>query len=153
LKADNWPYEHLDGFPYVLAVYDEMNDEIYGEGLPFAMEDQQLELNRIRTAEFDHRRNFGRPRLAGNRNAIDELELAQLQSGTDEDAVVNGPDAITPIPYPSIPPDNYQVENVIKEDIRTLIGADQLTQGGNLPSRTSATEINTRSGYTGMKVD
>lgn len=153
LVAENWPYEHLDGFPYVLAVYDEMNDEIYGMGLPWAMEDQQLELNRIRTAEFDHRRNFGKRRLAINRNAISETELAKLQRGVDGDVVVDGPDAIRPIEYPSLPPDNYKVEASIKEDIRVLIGADQLTQGGKLPGRTSATEINARAGYTGMKIE
>lgn len=153
LVAENWPYEHLDGFPYVLAVYDELNDELYGLGLPWAMEDQQLELNRIRTSEFEHRRNYGRRRLAINRNAIDETELAKLQRGDDGDVLVTGPDAISPIEYPQLPGDNYKVEATIKEDIRTLIGADQLTQGGNLPSRTSATEINARAGYTGMKIE
>jgi hypothetical protein len=153
LVAENWPYPHLDGFPYVLATYDELNDEMYGLGLPWAMEDQQLELNRIRTAEFEHRRNFGQQRLALNRNAISETELAKLQTGSTDDVVVDGPDAIKPIEYPQLPPDNYQVEGIIKEDIRNLIGADQLTQGGNLPGRTSATEVNTRSGYTGMKID
>ena len=153
LISENWPYDHLDGFPFVMAVYDELNDEIYGLGLPFAMEDQQLELNRIRTAEFEHRRNFGRRRLQILRNALDETELAKLQSGSDADVVVNTIDAIKPIEYPTLPTDNYKVESTIKEDIRLLVGADQLTQGGNLPSRTSATEINTRANYTGMKIE
>jgi hypothetical protein len=153
LLAENWPFPYLDGFPYVLAVYDELNDEIYGLGLPFAMEDQQLELNRIRTAEFQHRRDYGRARLQIQRNALDPAELAKLQAGHDGDVVVNVAGAISPIETPTLPADNYKVEEIIHGDVRNLIGADQLTSGANLPSRTSATEVNARSQYTGMKIE
>lgn len=153
LLAENWPYEHLDGFPYVLAVYDELNDEVYGLGLPAAMEDQQFELNRIRTAEFEHRRRFGKIRLQRQKGAIDPLNVAKLLSGEDCDIEVNQMDGLKAFEMPQLPTDNYKVEEIIKEDIRLLIGADQLTNGGSLPSRTSATEINARSGYTGMKIE
>jgi hypothetical protein len=154
LVAENWPYPHIDGFPFVMAVFDEQNDEIYGLGLPWFMEDQQLELNRIRTGEYNHRRKFGQRRLGIQKNSMDPDELAKLQRGDDGDIFVNTSprEAIQAFDNPALPADNYKVEEIIKEDVRQLTGADALTSGGDLPSRTSATEINARGNYTGLKI-
>lgn len=154
LLVEGNPFPYLDGFPYVFGVYDEFNDELYGQGLPAVLEDQQLELNAIRTGQFQHRRRYSEVLLQVAENALASGQLAALQNGTHRGTVlVKEMDAIKAVQQPQLPTDGQQIEASIMEDMRNLSGGDQLTSGANLPSRTSATEVNARAGYTGMKIE
>lgn len=155
LRETEWPYTYLDGLPYVKYDFIELADELYGQGLPGFVEDQQHELNRLRTAQFNHRRRFSaRKYTVDVDRLVDEGELTKLTSGEDGTVVRGrGRDVVVPIQDAPLPNDTLQVEAAIKEDFRTLTGADQLLQGGNLPSRTSATEVRTRAALIGLKID
>src|SRR5262249_47664538 len=60
-----WPYEYLGKeFPYKMVGYIPIPNEHYGIGIPRWIEDQQYELNRIRTSMFEHRRRFNRKYIA-----------------------------------------------------------------------------------------
>jgi hypothetical protein len=149
----NWPYAYLDGFPFVWIGYDEIPGEMYPTGLPYALEDQQLELNRIRTCEFDHRRKNA-VRMWAASNAVTPEEETKLQMGQDGTVVkMPSPESVKPLQGAPLPEDNYRVQETIMADMRLLSGSDQLTQGGDLPSRTSATEISARQEYTGRKIE
>lgn len=150
----NWPYPYLDGLPYVMAVYDELPNDWYGQSLPWTLEDQQLELNRVRTSEFIHRRRHALT-VYGATNAVDPKTLAKFKMAEDGDIIPDLPsrDAVFPMNAAPLPDDNYRVEDIIQNDLRRLSGADQLSSGGSLPSRTSATEISARQDYTGRKID
>lgn len=160
LFEGNWPYAdeagevYLDGFPYVFKVYDALPNDWYGQSLPFQLEDQQLELNRIRTLAFTHRRRNA-VSVYGATGQVGVDQLAKLQNAQDGEIVQNlpGPGSLWLIPSAPLPEDNYRVEQMIQGDINRLSGADQLTSGGSLPSRTSATEITARQDYTGRKID
>lgn len=149
-----WLYDYMDGFPFAKLDFLLINDQMYGVGLPKLMEDQQLELNRIRTSQFRHRRNFGKRIYQALKNGIDEDEKTKLTHGEDGTIVdVNVPDAVTAIDSPQLPPEIYHHEEIIKEDIRTLTGSDKLMEGSALPSRTSATEVRQRANLLGMKIE
>lgn len=154
LIESNWPFDYLDGFPYVFVVYDDLPNDWYGQSLPWTLEDQQLELNRIRTSEFIHRRRHALT-VWGATNSVTPENMTKLKFAEDGDVIPDFPskDSVFPLQTASLPDDNYRVEDIIQNDIRRLSGADQLTSGGSLPSRTSATEISARQDYTGRKID
>lgn len=153
LYEEPWPYEYLDGFPYNKLDFIPVPNEHYGIGIPYFIEDQQLELNRVRTTMFDHRRRFNRKYLA-IQGAIEPEEVNKIITGeTGAFAWVNQQNAVMPMQEGTIPKDSFNVEGVIKSDINELSGVDKLARGGDLPSRTSAAEIQARQQYTNLKLD
>lgn len=153
LIDEEWPYDYLEGFPYEKIDFIPMPNEHYGLGIPAFIEDQQLELNRVRTSMFDHRRRFNR-KYQYVKGSVDDEEIQKLISGeTGTVIALNEAGGITPIQEGTIPSDAFNVEGVIKGDIRELTGTDELARGGSLPSRTSAAEIQARQQYQNLKLD
>jgi hypothetical protein len=153
LMYEEWPYDYLDGFPYIMGAYIELNDTHYPKGLMIELQDQQHELNRIRTAQFQHRRKLGRS-LYMVLEAVNDSELTKLRTGKDGDAIkVPHMSAIAEVPVPNLPNEAYQMESIIKEDIRQLSGQNAMMAGSGLPSRTSAAEVNKRASYSEMKME
>jgi hypothetical protein len=155
VEEETWPYEYLEGFPYKMLPFIPVVDEPFPIGIPRWIEDQQLELNRTRSFEFEHRRRFVR-KYAVDKNQIEEGELQKFKTGGDGTVIlVDGPpnDIIIPIQDAPLPADQYRIEDLINQDFRELTGADELLQGGALPSRTTATEIGARQQIIGLKVE
>lgn len=153
LEDYEWPYDYLDGFPYTKLDFIPVPNEHYGLGIPYIIEDQQLELNRIRTTMFDHRRRFNR-KYQVLENMVEQSEVNKLISGeTGTIIMVKQQNAIQPVQEGKIPSDSFNVEGVIKSDINELSGVDKLARGGDLPSRTSAAEIEARKQFTNLKLD
>lgn len=156
LQDDPWPYDYLDGFPYAMAKYVELNGEFFGLGMPVIMLDQQDELNRIRTFEFLTRRRFAAQKIAVNKSGISEEMLAQLDDPDTSPYILVDTDtehAFNPIPAPEIPADTFNVEGIVKQDLSELGPGDQIFQGQTLPSRTSAAEVRARQGVFGTKTE
>jgi hypothetical protein len=153
LIEEDWPYDYLEDFPYKLLPGIPVIDDLYTVGVPKWIEDQQFELNRIRTYKFDHRRRFNRKYIA-DRNAVDYSDLIELKTGEDGTIVMaDSVEAVKAIPDAPYPPDQDRVEADIEQDMRELTGADELLQGGKLPSRTTATEIEARTRAIGFKIE
>lgn len=148
-----WPYPYLNQFPYVKVDFIPIPDEHYPLGIPRWIEDQQFELNRVRTSMFEHRRRFNRKYLALE-GAVDEGEMNKLEAGPDGTVVVvrdiNGVKALEEARLAS---DQLQTEAVIKQDVREITGADELLRGGGLPSRTTATEVSARTNLVSLKLE
>ena len=153
LFYEEWPYPYLDGFPYIMGSYIELNDTHYAKGLMIELQDQQHELNRIRTAQFQHRRKLGRS-LYMVLEAVNDSELTKLRTGKDGDAIkVPHMSAISRVEQPTLSAESYRMEEIIKEDIRQLSGQNAMMAGAGLPSRTSAAEVNKRASYSEMKME
>jgi len=151
LMEEKNPYPYLDGLPYLEWRYQEINDEVNGLGVPEVMRDQQLELNRVRSAEFKHIREFGARKYAIADDGVDEQELEKLLDGQSAYVKERIPGNLRVLANPPLPQDLYRVDGVIMNDIRLLTGQDALQQGGALPSRTSAREVQARVGNAGIK--
>lgn len=154
LIEKDWPYDYLDGFPFLKLDYIPIPNSPYGIGIPYWIRDQQYELNRNRTAMFEHRRRFNR-KYAVLENAMDESEMIKLQEGEDGTIVQvrGGADSIQAIEDAPMSQDIQVVEQIIKADIQELTGSDALLRGGGLPSRTTGTEVQTRAQIFRMKLD
>jgi hypothetical protein len=155
LVEESWKFPYLDGFPYAKFDFIALNDEPYGIGIPTMIEDQQHELNRIRTAEYNHRRKHALRKIAVSEGALDAGELYKLTNNKDEVIVVNGlaSEVLSWLQSPALPADNYRVDATIKQDILAMTGQDQLIGGGPLPSRTTAREVEAREKIIGLKAE
>jgi hypothetical protein len=153
LVEEPWKFPYLDGHPYAKFDFQENPEDFYGSGLVHAIENQQLELDRVRTNEYDHRRKHGKVKYAVLKNMVDEVDLAKLLSGNDEvvQTKASPNEVLQALFAPPLPKDNYQVQGNIMEDIRQLTGQDQLQMGGELPSRTTAREVSARQQVAGLK--
>lgn len=141
-----WPYEYLDNFPYELVSYIPIPNEPYGIGIPKWIEDQQHELNRVRTSMFEHRRRFNRKYLALE-GMIDEEEADKFIDGEDGTVVYGrDPRAITVVQDGQMSNDTPLTEVAINSDLQELSGQDVLIRGGLLQSRATGTEASLRAG-------
>jgi hypothetical protein len=144
LIEKDWPFDYLDGFPYEMVNYIPVPDDIYGLGIPAWIEDQQVELDRRRTRQFEHGRRFNRKYLAV-KSEIDEHEVAKLTDGPDGTIIfAKSENAVTAIQDGPMAQDEQILEGTLKQDMARMTGADALLQGGALPSRTTAGEVSTR---------
>ena len=146
LLVEDWPFGHLDKFPYSMANYIEVPNEPYGLGVPAWIEDQAMQLNRMATLEQDVARK-SRPRIAAG-VGTDAAEVTKYANG---DEVVVG--EFKAIQLPTLPQDFQIIQANIQRVIEEMTGADALLQGSRLPSRTTAGEIGTRARLTGLKLD
>ncbi|MEM3145974.1 MAG: hypothetical protein QW838_02815 [Candidatus Nitrosotenuis sp.] len=153
LREENWPYDYIESFPYFMLPFLPVIDEPYPLGLPAWVEDQQFELNRVRTRMFQHGRRFNR-KYQVLRDAVDPGELTKLEQGEDGTIIqVDQLGAIQAIEDAHLSSDQYNLEGIIKQDFRELTGSDELLRGGQLPSRTTATEVDIRSRLAGLKLE
>lgn len=152
LIEKDWPYDYLQGFPYRRLDFIRIPNSHYPVGIPYSIEDQQLELDRKRTEMFQHGRRFNRKYEILNK--LSEKSKKALQDGEDGTLVeVEIMGSVNPIEDAPIPQDVWQIEAIIKQDILELSGLDSLIRGGSLPSRTTGTEVNTRTTLFRMKID
>lgn len=153
LIEKDWPYDYLRGFPYRRLDFIRIPNSHYPVGIPYSIEDQQYELDRTRTGMFQHRRRFNRKYEISSR--LSQEARRKLEDGEDG-ALVEVEQVgtmIKPIEDASLPSDHWQIEAIIKQDIMELSGMDALIRGGPLPSRTTGTEVNTRTNIFRMKID
>jgi hypothetical protein len=148
----NWPFEYLREFPYVMTEFIPIPDEPYGIGIPFLTKDQQLELNRVRSSMFAHRRKFNRKYQVSEE--VKPEEAQKLAFGPDG-TIIRVPQIgmVAPIADATINQDQLITEQYIKSDIQELTGSDALFRGGSLPSRTTAGEVSARTSFFRMKLD
>jgi hypothetical protein len=153
LFEEEWPYEYLDGFPYVKVDYIKVPNKPYGMGVMRQAEDQQMQLNRIRTAQFLHIRSHNRKfmAIAGAVQPENLKDFAELPDGAVIPVEREG--AIQPIQDAPMSQDFQVVEGRIASDIEQLTGADALLQGRPLPSRTTAGEVSARTNILRLKAD
>ncbi len=155
LLEEDWPFtvdgrNYLDGFPYTLINYIHTPNSPYGMGVYRLMEDDQMALNRLRTAEFHWVKINGRKYVA--KGDIHPNELTKFTDGPPGTVIKlqQGSD-IEPVPDAPMPADYDRVEARIQANMEETSGSDALMQGRALPSRTTAGEIAARTNLAGLK--
>lgn len=153
-----WPYDYLldegEGFPYEMYNYITLPNESYGVGIPWLIEDQQLEIDRNVTYMFLHKRAAATRKYL-IRQGLDPEDVNKLKNGGDLTfvEVPNPSSDVVLLPSATISADVFNTNSMAENYIRQLTGSDQLMRGGALPSRTTAQEINARSSIAGLKLE
>jgi hypothetical protein len=148
LLVEPWPYDYLDNFPFIMSNYIDVPNDFYGVGIMAGNEDQQIQLNIIRTAQFNHI-NANTPRYAAAEGTHPD-EVTKFTDGAPNTVVVG---EFKPIQMASLIADFQIAEAAINRDIIDGTGADDLVQGQKIGDRTTAGEIGTRARLTGLKYD
>jgi len=153
LIKDN-PMDHLDGFPYLMYKFMPDMPVHYSPGIPYLIRYQAFESDRVRTKQYNHHRNISR-KYAVNSDYVDKKELDKLTTGETEFLVHNDPqnNPITAIPDLPMSIDTDRMLSVIDRDWAEITGSDALARSGPLPSRTTATEVNARENFFGVKAE
>jgi hypothetical protein len=143
LEERSWDYPYLDGFPFTKIDFIPVSNKPYGMGLYRLCEDQSFQENLIRSQQFQHIRAHKQAYQA--MASVHPDELTKFTDGPDGTVfVADTPDAIKAVSVPPMSQDFERVEQRIKADISHRTGQDELAQGGQLQSRTTASEIGTR---------
>jgi len=122
----------FEGSPYVPLVFNEDNDDVIGMSDVEPVEKQALAINRIRTKQTRHVDGFG----TVVHYEEDSIEPKELSKTTDTDhgkyvKVKKGRlGALHVSGTPSMGNDNYNMDSVHKEDMRTTLGITDYQQGG-----------------------
>lgn len=152
LQAKKNPFVFLDSRHTLLHLgFNEVPNKFYCMSDIASWEDQQHELNALRSQMVRHRKRYNRKYLA-KKGAIGEEEKAKLERGedglvieTDEESLENTLQAIEDAP---LPPEIYQVEARIKGDIDDIMGVTSYQRGstqGGVKTATEAAIVENRS--------
>lgn len=142
------PMPYAFGHPFVMLRNYEVTDTFYPMGELEAIEALQHELNATRTDQVNHRKRFQRKSLY-NKDAFDADGIEALQSDEDNVLVpvnIQGAglnsltEAIGQMPQPGIPPDFYNMSDLISGDIDRISGVSDYMRGAQAEIRRTATE-------------
>lgn len=153
LEVRDWPYDYLDGFPYVMIPFLRAPGQVYPIGVARQLKDAQLQANRIRTQQIQN------IRAQKNMYGYDtnKVEKEAIQDFADLPALsaipMQGEGGVFPIANPPMNRDTLIVEQSIAADARAATGADALFQGQPLPDRTTASEVGARTNLLRLKAD
>lgn len=152
LQAGEWPYPYLDDFPYFMENLIDLPNEVYGLGFFHLVAQPQQILDLLATKLHLTARRFTPKKYLENAEGIAPEEKKKIED--DNFAVVQLPGGakVYPEQQPNQSFDFYQGLNYFEKAIDELSGQDALMRGGDLPSRTSAREIDTRNSIQGSKI-
>lgn len=141
IDPDEQPYAF--GHPFLMLRNYEVPDEFYPMGELESIEYLQLELNRTRTDMMLHRRTHNRKYLASEEAFTSDGAWEALESDDDNvivkvnTAAVNIKDAVAVMPSTTIQADQYNMSDLISNDIDDITG---VTDFGQANIRRTATE-------------
>ena len=141
---DEWPFD-LDGFPAEFLEFNEVPDESMGIADTSTYAAQQIELNKLSSAELQHVKRFNRKYLY-QENYFDSESIDQVERGEDGTmAPVKGDprEAIFPIPDAPMSFDHRLVKEDVKQQAREIFGVTLFDLGSreNVQTATEAAYI------------
>ena len=137
----DWPCE-FKGTPFSYLELNDNPDSGYGIPDVFMFDSQIHELVKVRAMMLDHIKRFNRQLLARKGALSDEAkaDFSQGRTGAVIEAEINPNEAIgnvlTPIPYPNLQADVYQIEQRIKEDLINVSGQSATERGATQQTST-----------------
>ena len=132
----------IEGLPFVDFTFNEDGEYYWGPSDVQIIEPQQLEINETRTQAMLHRR-IALVKFLVESGAIDDTEITKMMSEEVGPLVkVKGdPHKVVAMLQPHIPADLTQWTEVIRSDVRELLGQGKQQLGEAPPGRRTATEM------------
>jgi len=132
----------IEGLPYVDFTFNEDGEFYWGPSDVQIIEPQQLEVNEARTQAMLHRR-ISLVKFLVEENGMDPKEVEKmLADSVGPVAFTKGkPANIVSMLQPHIPPDLIQWTEVIRSDVRELLGTGRQQLGEAPPGRRTAEEM------------
>ncbi|HKZ39551.1 MAG TPA: hypothetical protein VJ044_01235, partial [Candidatus Hodarchaeales archaeon] len=133
----------IDGLPAEILRFNPVGWDFWGESDAYQIHKQILELNETRTLEMRHRRALIL-KLLVDKNAITDAQLKQITDGDVSAVKVDGPLTLSvQVLAPSMSRDIFNIDEVIRNDIREVMSFSRNQAGDFSTSRTTAHEVET----------
>lgn len=140
-KPSKWPYQ-LKGFPFSFLRLNDDPRNPYGIPDCFMFEQTVIELMKLSAQKMDHVKRFNR-QLLSRKGALDETAKSQFQNSitggvieADIDSNESINNVITPIPYPPLQTDIYNLEASLKDYLVLISGKPYTEFGGKQDTST-----------------
>jgi len=132
----------IEGLPFVDFTFNEDGEYYWGPSDVQIIEPQQLEINEARTQAMLHRR-IAMVKFLVEQNGMAVEEVAKMLSEEVGPAVfTNGdPNKVVALLQPHIPADLTQWSELIRSDVRELLGQGRQQLGESPPGRRTAEEM------------
>ena len=136
LHARPWPYEKVQGFPFLFLNLSFINDEPYGISDVGMGEKHVLEKTKLRTAFLEHIKRGNRQLLTKTDNFSEEAKDA-FRKGDDSALLeCENPDAVKALPYASFQVDSFGLESRMDDDLSQIWGQRPTDRSGQARTQT-----------------
>lgn len=142
LRVDDWPYQ-IEGFPFEIVQFNPLPDRFVGMADIDTYEPQQREKSAIRSAMVNHIRRGGNRKIVAASDVTEE-EIVKFMKSDDWAILQVGGDPRTKVmivPDAPIPPDVYNVDQLIERDANRISGLDDEQRGIRSVGRQTATQV------------
>ncbi len=140
-KPSKWPYS-LKGFPFSFLRLNDDPRNPYGIPDCFMFEQTVIELMKLTAQKMDHVKRFNR-QLIARKGALDEIAKSQYSNSitgavieADIESTESIGNVITPIPYPPLQTDIYNLESALKDYLVLISGKPYSEFGGKQDTST-----------------
>ena len=152
IEAD-WPYGSVE--IYNKIVHRPSDDTIHGLSTLELIAPILDELARTNASIRRHNRRAANAKMLGPRGGLDRQ--AEMEMSDESKAFASAPTSVMGMlkefKPPSTPPELLQHRDMLLSELRRMLGADIMTQGGDTPHRISASEAVLRGQYHGNRIE
>ena len=136
LHVRQWPYEKMQGFPFLLLNLSFINDDAYGISDVGMGELHVLEKTKIRTAFLEHLKR-GNRQLITTPDNFDQESKDAFQKGDDTALLeAEDPSKVMALPYAPFQPDVFQLESRLDDDLSQIWGQRPPDRAGQARTQT-----------------
>ncbi len=131
-----WPYEKMQGFPFMFLNLSFVNDDAYGISDVGMGERHVMEKTKIRTAFLEHLKR-GNRQLITTPNNFEQDQKDAYQKGEDSALLeAENPEKVYAVPYAPFQPDVFQLESRLDDDLSQIWGQRPNDRAGQARTQT-----------------
>lgn len=131
-----WPYEKMQGFPFLFLSLSFINDDPYGISDVAMGEKHVLEKTKLRTAFLEHIKRGNRQLLTKTDNFSQEAKDAYRKGDDSALLECENPDAVKALPYAAFQADSFSLESRLDDDLAQIWGQKPTDRSGQARTQT-----------------
>lgn len=136
LQERPWPYEKMQGYPFLFLNLSFVNDDAYGISDVGMGEMHVMEKTKIRTAFLEHLKRGNRQLLTTPDNFEQEAKDAYIKGDDSALLECENPDKVKPLPYAPFQPDVFALESRLDDDLSQIWGQRPNDRAGQARTQT-----------------
>lgn len=136
LHSRDWPYQHMQGFPFLFLNLSFLNDDPYGISDVGMGEKHVIEKTKIRTAFLEHLKRGNRQLMTTPDNFTQEAKDAYKNGDDSALLEVEKPDLVKALPYAPFQTDVFGLETRLDDDLSQIWGQRATDRAGKASTQT-----------------
>lgn len=136
MNKREWPYEHMQGFPFLYLNLSQVNDFPYGISDVGMGESHVLEKTKLRSAWLEHLKRGNRQLMTTPENFSQESKDAYKNGDDSALLEVEHPENVRAIPYAPFQNDVFGLESRLDDDLSQIWGQRPPDRAGRATTQT-----------------